>query len=922
MGKPHLDGYDQGQFLVVRAESPAVDSTLVGRTDDLAALRRAFERAGSGQAQVVVIEGEAGMGKSALLEAFLDEQPTGSGTCRVWTVRCDAFEQDDAYGSLGLLLGETEPIESSTLAAGRLVLSRLGTGRRDGVTVLAVDDAQWIDRPSAQAIRFALRRLRADNVLTVVTRRPDSPDAVELLSEELASSTTLLRQQPLDASAVRDLARRTRRWEIAPDVASSLFARTGGVPLLVAAVLRGAPDQSSLATDIPATVEAAALRMLGSVDTHTRSFVEASAVLAEPADVIAVGQVADSTDPSLALATAVRAGLLRFRPPNEVEFAHALLRDATYRILPPDRRLALHARAADWTTGDRRLAHRAAAADRPDASLAADLVTAAETARSSLNFALAATHRLRARSVTPDPCQREQLLPGALIDRVDGQDLAGARDLVDPVRRLGGDALRSLALGLFSRETGQVAEARALLRESVDLASVAGDRSTRERAALALAILHLRLGEGDQAVAALAPAIGSDDPEIAADALTTKSIGLYLGGHLHEALQLIDPIPAGTDQAFWEADLLAARGMMRMYAGRLSGALTDLDAAIGMVDRWRPSTNHSRTYVLRSATRFLAGDWDGAAADAATARALAEGGSEAWSSALASAVAVDVPAHRGQWSIAEEHLATAQYAAAAVRSAQIAGAVAWHAVELAGAQDDHARVLKTVQPLLAPEHLQQLGATRYHRRYLTSGIYACVRLGRLAEADRYLADYADLIDHWPGGAEPTRMGWLRGQLAEARHQPRAAARHYAEDLADPHTSAVPYLHAQLLHVSGNLQRSLGNRRAGIDQLLHARDIFTDLRAMPMLRTCEADLAVSGLTSAGPTDALTLTEREEDVAGLVVRGHTNKEVAAELFLTEKTVEYHLSKIYSKLAVGNRQELRRLRTVTRSERSARG
>jgi len=92
--------------------------------------------------------------------------------------------------------------------------------------------------------------------------------------------------------------------------------------------------------------------------------------------------------------------------------------------------------------------------------------------------------------------------------------------------------------------------------------------------------------------------------------------------------------------------------------------------------------------------------------------------------------------------------------------------------------------------------------------------------------------------------------------------------------------------------------------------------------MPMLRTCEADLAVSGLTSAGPTDALTLTEREEDVAGLVVRGHTNKEVAAELFLTEKTVEYHLSKIYSKLAVGNRQELRRLRTVTRSERSGRG
>ena len=283
---------------------------------------------------------------------------------------------------------------------------------------------------------------------------------------------------------------------------------------------------------------------------------------------------------------------------------------------------------------------------------------------------------------------------------------------------------------------------------------------------------------------------------------------------------------------------------------------------------------------------------------------------------------MDVPAHRGQWNIAEEHLAAAQNAAAAIRSAQIAGEVAWHAVELAGAQDDRARVLKAVQPLLALEHLHRLGATRYHRRYMTAGIYACVQLGRLAEADRHLADYADMIDRWPGGAEPTRIGWLRGQLAEARHQPRTAARHYAEDLADPHTSVVPYVHAQLLHASGNLQRVLGNRPAGIDQLLHARDIFTDLRAMPMLRTCEADLAMSGLTSVGPADALLLTEREEDVAGLVVRGHTNKEVAAELFLTEKTVEYHLSKIYSKLAIGNRQELRRLRTVTRPDRSVRG
>ena len=123
--------------------------------------------------------------------------------------------------------------------------------------------------------------------------------------------------------------------------------------------------------------------------------------------------------------------------------------------------------------------------------------------------------------------------------------------------------------------------------------------------------------------------------------------------------------------------------MMRMYAGRLPGALIDLDAAIGMVDRWRPSTNHSRTYVMRSAARFLVGDWDGAAADAATARALADGLAPAWSGALAAGVAVDVPANRGQWPIAATHLAVAQQAAAAVSSPPITRAVARHAIELA-----------------------------------------------------------------------------------------------------------------------------------------------------------------------------------------------------------------------------------------------
>src|ERR1700710_297720 len=146
---------------------------LPGRDGDLALLDQALARAREGHAQVVLIEADPGLGKTALLEAFLD-QPVGE---LLW-LRCDEFEADLAYSAVGVLLDEPETI-GSEVAAGRRVLSRLSDAQTssDGVTVLAIDDAQWMDSASAQAVRFALRRLRVDRVLTVVARRPHpTPD--------------------------------------------------------------------------------------------------------------------------------------------------------------------------------------------------------------------------------------------------------------------------------------------------------------------------------------------------------------------------------------------------------------------------------------------------------------------------------------------------------------------------------------------------------------------------------------------------------------------------------------------------------------------------------------------------------------------------------------------------------------------------
>ncbi len=167
-----------------------------------------------------------------------------------------------------------------------------------------------------------------------------------------------------------------------------------------------------------------------------------------------------------------------------------------------------------------------------------------------------------------------------------------------------------------------------------------------------------------------------------------------------------------------------------------------------------------------------------------------------------------------------------------------------------------------------------------------------------------------MLQRWPGGIEPARLGWLRGLLAHARGEPEVARHHFQADLADPHTTTDPFVHGQLRHTMGRLEQAAGRRREAVLHLTVAHDLFARLRAAPFVERCRVDLTAAGLRSVG-ADPRALTAREEDVVALVSRGLTNKEVARDLFLSAKTVEYYLRGIYSKLGIASRMELRRLR-----------
>jgi ATP/maltotriose-dependent transcriptional regulator MalT len=162
---------------------------------------------------------------------------------------------------------------------------------------------------------------------------------------------------------------------------------------------------------------------------------------------------------------------------------------------------------------------------------------------------------------------------------------------------------------------------------------------------------------------------------------------------------------------------------------------------------------------------------------------------------------------------------------------------------------------------------------------------------------------------WPGRAPA--LAWLEGWLAEQRGDPERALASYQRGEAEA-SSGSPVHRGRLLLAHGRLLRRTGQRRQAVERLREASELYHALRAQPFIARAEEELAACQLPGGSPAkkqSALTLTSRETEVAHLVGRGLSNPEIAAELFISRKAVEYHLGNIYAKCGLHGRQELRR-------------
>lgn len=900
----------------------------VGRAAELARVAEVITRVEAGQPWLVAIEGDPGLGKTALARRCLAEAPG----LRVLSARADQAEADLDFGIVDQLLraagGVSRPIvlpagtgsAISSFAAGARLLEVVGEQLAADPVAILVDDLQWADRRSVEALTFMLRRLSVDPVIAVVIYRGPGDRLDEAAQRMLQSveNRLLIPLEGLHLDEVASLAATLGTGSLDDDAVRRLYQGTGGHPLYLRTVLSegsGFDPRAPGRLVLPRSLAAAVGEHLRVLPPDTRVALEMLSVLNLRMPLAQLGQAAQVGSASAAIEPAVASGLVDWWPEEPacpVAIRHPLVRDAIYVGITMARRRMLHARAASLVSESASWEHRVAALDQPDEGLAAELERLAAEEAAGGRLALAATHLRWASDISPARADRERRLLTAALHLMLAEESRGLA-LRPEVEAAAPCPLRSCVLGTMAFSTGQLGEAERQFSEALEQAR--DDPDSQPLAALIanrLAGTYTLLGDGEKVMTFGRQALGTGclDAAAASQTRTLVAIGASQVAGPRAALAELDHLDADPARVGpVDVDGLSFRGVFRLLAGDLGQAISDLTASLGLARRGATLTLGLRAYFYLALAQYLAGAWDDVLLTAEQGFSAAGIHSRRYELPLLHLAAGCVPAGRGVAEEAERHAALAEEAAASLDYGQERLYAAMARALVCQASGDYLGMADALGHWRDDSALD--GRSRVYavlwRPLLAEGL---VGSGQAEQANVVLAQLR------AGSGQVSylapALAWLDGWLAEQRGDPEQALQIYGrgEDTADPQS---PVHTARLLLAHGRLLRRTGNRREAVERLRRANDLYQALRAGPFLARTEEELAACRLpgspAKAKKQSVLALTNRETEVAHLVGKGLSNPEVAAELFVSRKAVEYHLGNIYAKCGLQGRQELRR-------------
>ncbi|MEY9931355.1 DNA-binding CsgD family transcriptional regulator [Catenulispora sp. GP43] len=921
----------------------------VGRHRECDLLAACAGKVRDGQAWLAVVEGEAGIGKSALVRRLASSLEDFTV---LWAAG-DASETDLPGGVISQLIRRVDHdlaapfpllalhgagVASANAVAGQLLLLLGVLQESKGPVAIVVDDVHWADQLSVQVLGFVLRRLWADRVLTVLVSRSEEEDTVGTLDRLVRSLERAVSVEigGLGEDDVALVARRLLDVRLAPQLVERLHSYTKGHPLYLRTVLAEVPvqtlrDETAQRWPAPRTLRASIRTVLEQLPADSVALLEAMAVLAARLPLATVARVAGTPDPAKALGPALRAGLVRWWPEESqspVTLVHALQRDAVYDAIDPERRHALHLAAAGVVPTGAAWAHRVAAAVSVDPGLAAELEQSGTAEAAAGRNALAATRLQWAAELSEARADRERRLLTACAQSLLTMRPVAAMTMRPQVEDCALSPLRGCVLGVMEMLSGRFPAAEARLTEAWREALAEPEPGwVAVLAGTFLATIMIRDGRGAETaeVAARTLAVGDLDPATTDLTRTMLATGVLWDQGPRSALRRLDHLPAeATEAPNDQLDSLATRGVCNLFLARIPAARADL-AAVALRDRQGAGSKLGHlSLALLAVAEYVAGDWNAAESAADRAQTIAAAQDHVFGDAAAGFAAVCVLAGRGRWDEALAQIDTLDRMNRAFGS-PAAETVFWAmaGTVLAQARADPAAMLRSLEPLLdrGTDGAQERIRLRYKPFWLWQQSLlaeALIGVGELEAAEQAID--ALVREHDGTGYLRLVLARLGGHLAEAQERPGDALAIYGQAVAEAAEAAetpaaddddAPFFRALLEHRYARLlvATGSGSRREAARWFRSAHDRFSALRATPFLERCDADLAAIGLTALGRTSSrvLALTERELSVAHLIVDGRTNQEAAAELYVSQKTVEYHLSNIYAKMGISSRRQL---------------